>query len=120
MESNTPRTTITGNHCGKCIYFRELGRCGNPREANRLRSYFEVACHEYKEATPIALASLKAECHRVPSGYMRCRHCGAILPMEQMARGPWGFILVCKPCKKELASAAGKSTLKSKLKNQRP
>lgn len=56
MESKQ-KVTTDGKHCGLCAYFREDGRCGNPREQNQERGYFEVACSSYDSGDPSASAS---------------------------------------------------------------
>ena len=119
MEISSSKVTLTGEHCGKCIYFRDTGRCGNPRQENRMRGYFEVACGQYEEgsADPIPNGATLA---RVPAGHLRCRYCGVVLPANEMARGPYGFIRVCKPCKQEMSRRAGKAQRKSKNISKRP
>lgn len=84
-----------------------------------MRGYFEVACGQYEDgsAAPVPKGATLA---RVPAGHLRCRYCGIILPANEMARGPYGFIRVCKPCKQEMSRRAGKAQRKSKIKNQRP
>lgn len=84
-----------------------------------MRGYFEVACGQYEEgsADPIPNGATLA---RVQAGHLRCRYCGVVLPANEMARGPYGFIRVCKPCKQEMSRRAGKAQRKSKIKTQRP
>jgi len=119
MESKPPKVTTNGKHCGLCAYFREDGRCGNPRELNRERGYFEVACSGYDSGEPDAAASPTAPKTHIPLGHLRCRYCGIVLPANEMARGPYGFIRVCKPCKQEMSRRAGKAQRKNKPKTKR-
>ena len=104
MEANSPRISMNGPHCGLCISFRGLGQCGNPAAPNKERGYFEEACGQFNTEAAIAPASPKAA--PVPAGHLRCKYCGSVLPATEMARGPYGYIRVCKPCKARLASEA--------------
>lgn len=106
MEENTSRISMNGPHCGLCISFRDLGRCGNPTQPNRERGYFEEACGQFNTAAAIALTSPGAQSVHIPAGHLRCKYCGVILPATEMARGPYGFLRVCKPCKARISSEA--------------